>query len=484
LDYARSPQGREGPNFLIVLFDALSAQHMSLYGYNRDTTPNVARFAEKATVFHSHYAGGNYTSPGTASLFTGSYPWSHRAFPFASTVDPGFEQKNLFSLLPDSYSTAAYTHNFLAEVLLHQFRQDVDHLTYRRELTLADVGFSDRLFPNDYYVAGMAEEAGLIRALTFPQEATTLYLSIAHKMRRRAIKSALEGEYEELYPRGIPHHWDMIFRLEHAIDWIAEQMTTLPQPLLGYFQLLAPHDPYVPHRDFVDIFDDGWEPLTKEVHVLSRGNSREQLIENRRLYDEYLAFVDSEFGRLVDAMELAGVLDNTHVIFTSDHGEMFERGVLGHMTPTLYEPIIRVPLLISRPGSQRREDVYTSTSCVDLLPTILHLTGQAIPGWCEGQVLPTFGGDEVSDERTIFAVEAKNNGIHAPLTKGTIAMMQGGHKLIHYFGYPEYEDAYELYDLTNDPEELEDLFTSKRSLAAELQAQLAEELRRVNQPYF
>ena len=65
------------------------------------------------------------------------------------------------------------------------------------------------------------------------------------------------------------------------------------------------------------------------------------------------------------------MLDDTYVIVTSDHGEMFERGIRGHVTPTLYEPVIRVPLLIAKPGQREREDVYAPTSCVDLLPTLL-----------------------------------------------------------------------------------------------------------------
>ena len=67
-------------NVVIVVFDAFSAHNISLYGYRRETTPNIARWAERAVVYHNHYAGGNFTTPGTASLLTGTYPWTHRAF--------------------------------------------------------------------------------------------------------------------------------------------------------------------------------------------------------------------------------------------------------------------------------------------------------------------------------------------------------------------------------------------------------------------
>jgi arylsulfatase A-like enzyme len=140
-------------------------------------------------------------------------------------------------------------------------------------------------------------------------------------------------------------------------------------------------------------------------------------------------------------------------------------------------------LLIAKPRRREREDVYEPTSCVDLLPTLLHITGKAIPDWCEGNLLPSFGDNAARGNRAIFAVEAKSNPKQAPLTKGTVALVKDQHKLIHYFGYDGYESEYELYDLTNDPEELEDVYTSKKSIAEDLKDQLAEKLRQVNQQY-
>jgi choline-sulfatase len=207
------------------------------------------------------------------------------------------------------------------------------------------------------------------------------------------------------------------------------------------------------------------------------------LDQQRREYDEYIAYADAEFGRLYDLMAQGGILDNTYVVVTSDHGEIFERGIRGHVTPVLYEPVIRVPLLISRPGQQQREDVYTPTSSVDLVPTLLHTFGQRVPDWCEGQVLPKFGGTESGDGRSVFVVEAKSNPKSAPLRIGTVAVIRDRHKLVQYSGYKGYEDTCELYDLANDPEEMEDLYASERRVAADLQDELRERLQEVNQPY-
>jgi hypothetical protein len=80
-------------------------------------------------------------------------------------------------------------------------------------------------------------------------------------------------------------------------------------------------------------------------------------------------------------------------------------------------------------------------------------------------------------------VEAKSNAAWSPISTGTVALIKGEHKLIHYFGYPGYEDEYELYDLTNDPEEMENLHRLKKPLAAELRQELKQKMETVNDRY-
>ena len=88
------------PNIILLVYDTFSAPHISLQGYERETTPHIARLAERATVFHNHYAGGNFTSPGTASLLTGLYPWNHRSIHNYGHVLDSLSSNNLFGLLP------------------------------------------------------------------------------------------------------------------------------------------------------------------------------------------------------------------------------------------------------------------------------------------------------------------------------------------------------------------------------------------------
>jgi arylsulfatase A-like enzyme len=469
--------GETPPNVLVLVFDTLSARHMSLYGYQRNTTPNLNRFAARATVFHNYHVSGNFTSPTTASILTGTYPWSHRAFHLHATVDEKSTEKNVFGLLPGYYYKVAYTHNLLVTSLLHQFDDAIDLFKPTRELCLADGQFADLLFSDDYSVAFWSEWLYLRGGGAPPG---SLFLSMANRGRVASQKRRINQQYGRLFPRGIPNLHSLHFILEDAINWIRDEVTSMPTPFFGYFHLLPPHEPYTTRRDFIDVFKDGWTPVEKPAGFASQRNSQDFLNEQRRWYDEYLAYTDSEFGRLYDALEHAGVLDNTYLVITSDHGELFERGIRGHVTPTLYEPLLHVPLVVSSPGQERRVDVLQHASCVDLMPTFLHLTGQAIPSWCEGRVLPAFGGDEPHPKRSIYAMEAKSNPKYEVLDNATVAIIQDNYKLIYYTGYGDKTNSYELYDLANDPEEMEDLFTRESSVGAALNDELMHKLDEVN----
>ena len=130
------------PNILIFVFDTWSAANMSQHGYGRETMPNFSRFLERATVYHDHHASGNFTTPGTASLLTGTYPWTHRAMTIHGSVIPEFESKNLFSLF-EQYYRLGYSHNLLVNTLLKQFSNTMDHYLPSKELYLSNLMFSD-----------------------------------------------------------------------------------------------------------------------------------------------------------------------------------------------------------------------------------------------------------------------------------------------------------------------------------------------------
>jgi arylsulfatase A-like enzyme len=161
---------------------------------------------------------------------------------------------------------------------------------------------------------------------------------------------------------------------------------------------------------------------------------------------------------------------------------MFERGIFKHLTPTLYEPVIRVPFVIHKPQQSIRVDITSPTSCVDLVPTLLSGIGQPLPDWCEGQILPIFDEPSLKNkDRSIYILEAKQNAKKAPLSLATVTLIKGEHKLIHYRGYEGLENHFEFYDLENDPEELNDIYTSQPEAAKEMRDELEQKLFEVNQ---
>jgi len=469
-------EGEQFPNILILVFDALSATNMSLHGYPRQTTPNLDRIANEATVFNRHYAGGNWTPSGTGSLLTGSYPWSHRALHMYATVNQTYQERNLFGAFQKQYQTFSYSHNTLANVLLNQFKNHIDDFRRRDELSLYSHTYFDSVSDKDFSAFSNAETTILFKEF----RTSSLILSRFHRTKFAFIQSVLEDRYAKIFPRGLPNSVWNYFTIEDAIEWVKAQVTKQQHPFLGYVHLFPPHSPYNTRHDFVDIFSDGWRPEKKPESIFSEGVKDDELNRLRQHYDEYIAYVDSEFGRLFEYLKSSGTLNNTYLIFTSDHGEMFERGIWEHTTPTLYEPIIRIPLIIWSPEQKQRIDIDTPTSCVDLLPTLLHITGQPIPDWCEGQVLPSFHNYTYRPNRSVFTVQARKNAKQAPLQKATIAHIKGAYKLVYYFGYDGSEDFIELYNIKKDPNELNEISGSHSAIAKDLRSELMEQVRKAD----
>lgn len=457
------------PNIIVILFDSMSARNLSVYGYPRPTSPNLERFAERATVYHSHYAGGNYTIPGTASLLAGTYPWTNRALNHSGVIKRSLVNNNIFRALGDEYHRMAFPQNLWSNFIVSQFHTDIDQLLQSDAFGKLDFLLGD-YFPKDKNMAVRALDDFFFK---MENEPTSMVLGPIHWSLyfRDSARLSQDG-----YPRGLPHNvnYPLYFSLEDLFSGIASFIPTLPAPFFAYLHLFPPHAPYRASNRFDSKFIDGWWPEEKPVHRFSEGASESKLTSARRSYDEYIASLDWEFGNLLDAWEDAGVFENSYVIITADHGEMFERGEKAHSTPLLYDPVIHIPLLISAPGQKSRQDIYAPTNAVDLLPTLTQLAGQPIPAWSEGSLLPKLGGVE-DFERSIFTIEAKLNSAFTPLKKATIAMRKGNQKLIYYTGY-EREDTFELYDLGKDTEELRDLYPRQPAIARLMKEELLDSL--------
>ena len=463
-----------GENVLIVVFDAFSALHVSLYGYGRQTMPNLARIAEKGTVYHNHYANGPFTTPGTASLLTGTLPWTHRALDHGDEVEDHMIEKSIFHAF-NEYHCMAYSHNTLANTLLKQFLPAIDDYTPQGRLFLGKDAVLHDL--KDHDIAPLA----WTRTIKQEEEGVSysLFLSRLYSFLNKDRFSAYEADF----PRGLPNiYQDSYYILEDGIDWLQNLLTTAPQPFMGYFHYLPPHFPYKTRAEFYDQFyKDGFEPPEKPIHIFAPKRSEGRIDEYRRWYDEYILYVDAEFSRLYRYMEQNGILENTWLVLTSDHGEMFERGITGHQAPPMFQPLVRIPLVIFAPGQESRVDIFEKTHAIDVLPTLLHNTGQAIPNWAEGDVLPPFAS--LPPDRPIVTLRGRGIETGQPIHKGSVMQIRDAYKISYIFGFEsdlEGGELIELYNLEDDPEEMDNLASTRPDIVTDMLAEIKPQLARTS----
>jgi arylsulfatase A-like enzyme len=469
-------------NVIVVVFDAFSAHNISLYGYKRDTTPNINRLADRATIYHNHYAGSNFTSPGTASLLTGTLPWTHRALRPNGMVLKEYEERSIFSIF-DDYYRIAYSHNEWVNTLFNQFKRDIEEWLPREQLYL---------FSSDSVVQKIFQNDGDVSSVAWVRNAKIADEGYAYSLVLSRLVSYFEErqieKYKPQFPRGLPTaRADIGFLLEHAIDWVIDRTSSIQQPYFGYFHFLPPHDPYRAPKIFTgDFRKDGYIEPEKPLDVFAVEEEQlnsGKIDERRKSYDEFILYVDREFGRLFDALEEAGTLEDTWLVLTSDHGELFERGITGHMTNALYQPLIKIPLLIFEPGKTTRTDIYEETSAVDLLPTFAFWADKEKPMWTEGKILPPY--DKEAAKRSIYSLRSYSTGHGVPMKQASVTMVKGKYKLHYYFGYPELNsrELIKLFDIEADPEELVDLAGVETDLVNELAGELKTKLAEVDKPY-
>jgi arylsulfatase len=264
------------------------------------------------------------------------------------------------------------------------------------------------------------------------------------------------------WDRPVPKPYDaeqIVNRLIRVLDARRDR----PLALVGHF--LDAHSPYDPPA--------AYRPST-DGHGLPSD-----------AYDGEVAYLDAQFGRLWNHLRETGRLDHTVVVFTADHGEAFAlrttqapktedppagdeayytRMEHGH---TMFQELLHVPFIIFGPRLAPRTEYHT-TRTVDVLPTIIALLGLRMRVNVEGRdVLRPLTSDEPAlSESVVFGLDKRS-------------WREGRYKLVYRAGYPEGEQ-FELYDLTNDPAELEDLAARRWPLVLEMSRRMDSYLARVS----
>ena len=225
------------------------------------------------------------------------------------------------------------------------------------------------------------------------------------------------------------------------------------------------------------------KPPQQEAHKRSLANAEHESIidmyspseadiaEMRRHYYAKITTVDDKMGQVLDALEASGLLDNSLLLFCSDHGELLGDHSMAYKW-LMYDQIVHIPLIIgdrrsARGGAVSGRSVSDLVSLMDLGPTVLEAAGIPVPTYMEGRSLLPYLQDDTADIEPRRYVFSEDNYL--------IMMRSQAHKLVYYIGQEEGE----LYDLVADPEELWNLWgiaeheTTRQGLLNELLAWMA-----------
>lgn len=247
---------------------------------------------------------------------------------------------------------------------------------------------------------------------------------------------------------------------EAALEWFSEQVEgETSRPVFLWVHYVEPHAPYVLQRDFMN-----------QIGASPDGNN----YSASNKYDSEIAYVDFQISKLLEAVEDLVALENTLVVFVSDHGESLgEHGYWGHGRH-LYEPTLHIPMGISWPGHFEPRVVEAPALIIDLAPTLVGLLGIEVPDFFEGldwsKVLAGAAG-EPHDRVTFHQAHRGSVGAKEDQTKVRekglleVARLEGGRKEILRVT----SSRRRVFDLASDPAELESLVLEQSEISAGLQ---------------
>jgi arylsulfatase A-like enzyme len=320
------------PSVLLVTLDTTRVDHLSCYGYERETTPNLDRLARQSVRFTRAWSTSSWTLPAHASLFTGLYPGAHGAhyqnqgdavlgsvvpMPVAEFVRAGRLDEEAWTLAELLASSGHRTAAVVAGPWLHR-------------------GF------------------GLLQGFEFVDDAV----------------SGFAGRPAELVT-------------DRAIRWLDEQGPA--QPWFLFVNYFDPHFPYTPPDEF-RVFPGSRNRFQPPTTELLRGERELSGSERRALvgrYDAEIRYMDHHLGRLLDAVHARG--EAALIVVTADHGEAFGEGGRHQHTYWLSDELLRVPLLIRYPdrrGAGTLDDA--PVQLVDVLPLVADELGLEIPQRLDG----------------------------------------------------------------------------------------------------
>jgi arylsulfatase A-like enzyme len=442
-------QGEKRPDVIVVVWDALTAQDMGMYGYDRPTTPFLSEWAKDAIVFNRAYSSSNWTSPSAMSLMTGQRPWTHRYWHYHVYSSKGKRyDKNLPRILKNNgYAVYGFVQN-----------------SYAHPDVLGIGG--DFLEKDDSKIFNIPRRWWLDKLLMHIKSQLALEWILSNRFMTEIIKKFRPDDFTTRFPS------EKVYN--RFLDFLSELNSGNDSrpPFFAYLHVFPPHDLYLPPKPYMGKFGD-IEKLNSEKKQLAQGLLREYKQEEqemmdilRKRYDEFILYSDEQLRSFISRLAKTIDMSNTIIIFTSDHGESFSHNYHGHNGPHLYEPFVHVPLIIKTPGKTRGKTIDTPAEIVDIAPTILELVDIPAPKWMEGQSLFPVIEDGTLERQPIFSMQLIKNRAtgNSPITKGTLAVWDGDYKLIHYL-----EDKTSLlFNIKTDPAETRNILNEQPEVAQRL----------------
>jgi arylsulfatase A-like enzyme len=416
---AAVPQKRtsrpSGPNILLVTFDALSAEDMSLYGYRLPTTPQIDEFARKSSVFTNFYSASTFTTPSIATLLSGRQPSEHRVYHLKGQFR-GPEVMRTFPRLmrAGGYTTGASITSPFAYFLAQGIAADFDYLPPPAYRTSSLWDATRILHQRQPFGSRMDELDQIEQVCDF----VPTHLEMYSPERFGNTKS-------DFPPAG-------------SFEQARQVLEQMPDGFFLWVHVMAPHAPYLPGAPMLRRFLPSNEMRTWHDQygfpLFPRYTPNWQgLIDKARLrYDEFIADADSAFGVFLSGLEGAGRLRNTAVIVSSDHGESFEGGIYSHGSEYQTRPQLHIPLIIRMPGQERGSRVAITADQTVLAPTILDIAGIPHPNWMSGEsLLPWLNRTgEGEGQGLAFTEYLARDSIFRPLIRGTVGVVDGRHQYV------------------------------------------------------
>jgi arylsulfatase A-like enzyme len=403
------PAGPKPPNIVLIVIDTLRRDHLGCYGYSKDTTPNIDKLAAQGLRADEMIATCSWTIPSLMSIFTS---------------------------LPPSLHQATYKTHFGAGIT-----------------TLAD-----ELHGHGYQTAGFASnpfaKTGNGFALGF--DVYTDFDGL--------INSDTDGLLNVPGTSKLPAIWEMRSSplvTQLASKWLDGRNTADPFFLFAlYFDA---HADYVPQPPYDKMFDPDYSGTAKGK-LLSMPNPKADDRDRahiQALYDGEVRYTDEFVGKLIQKIDSLGLSKDTIVVVTSDHGEEFwDHGHTLH-GPTLYDEVLRVPFILSWPGHVNAGTVLNGQiSTMNIMPTMLDAAGARIPVQAQSpSLLNAFLGKSPLEPQFVIA-ETDYEGVNRR------AVRTSSQKLI----FDLEAGTRQVFDLTSDPREKQNLDANPTASAAELKA--------------